>query len=33
MRGESEMDLIEKKIIDIIDSRRAEILSFAQDIE
>lgn len=32
MRGESEMDLIEKKIIDLIDSHSAEILSFAQDI-
>lgn len=27
------MDLIEQKIVDIIDSHRAEILSFAQDIE
>ena len=29
MRGEPEMDLIEQRILDIIDRHREEILSFA----
>ena len=33
MRGEPEMDLIEQRILDIIDRHREEILSFAKDIE